>query len=193
MKGGLVVYPTETVYGLGANPYDIKAVKKTFKAKGREKKPLPLLVSSLKKARTLAHFPNQALNVAKDLWPGPLTIILKRRETSPSWLGGNPNLIGLRIPNHPAALRLTRLCGGCLTGTSANISGKTPPTTAEEAERQIGDKVDLILDGGRTGLGVSSTVLDLSTGNPRILRMGPADSHKVFRLTGVAVRETSAS
>jgi L-threonylcarbamoyladenylate synthase len=181
-KGGLIIYPTDTVYGLGCDPYNLQAVKKVFEVKGRKNKPLPVLISSMKKALDLAYFTSEALKIVKKYWPGPLTIVLKRRENAPSFLGGDPSLIGLRIPKHPVALKLIRLCGGSLIGTSANLTGKKPPTTVDEAIKQIGDKVDLIIDGGETAIGLGSTVLDLSTETPKILREGPITKEEISSL-----------
>jgi len=181
-KGGLIIYPTDTVYGLGCDPYNLQAVKKVFEVKGRKNKPLPVLISSMKKALDLAYFTSEALKIVKKYWPGPLTIVLKRRENAPSFLGGDPSLIGLRIPKHPVALKLIRLCGGSLIGTSANLTGKKPPTTVDEAIKQIGDKVDLIIDGGETVIGLGSTVLDLSTETPKILREGPITKEEISSL-----------
>lgn len=186
-NGGLIIYPTETVYGLGCDPYNLEAVKKVFKVKGRTNKPLPILVSNLKKAMEISYFTDEALKLAKKFWPGPLTIVLKRKNSAPSFLGGNPKLIGVRVPNHPVALKLVKLCGGFLVGTSANLSGKKPPTTAYEAAKQIGSKVDLILDGGKTSIGLSSTVLDLSTKKPKILREGPITKKEISSLLGKQV------
>ncbi len=181
-KGGLIIYPTDTVYGLGCDPYNLQAVKKVFEVKGRKNKPLPVLISSMKKALDLAYFTSEALKIVKKYWPGPLTIVLKRRENAPSFLGGDPSLIGLRIPKHPVALKLIRLCGGSLIGTSANLTGKKPPTTVDEAIKQIGDKIDLIIDGGETVIGLGSTVLDLSTETPKILREGPITKEEISSL-----------
>ena len=181
-KGGLIIYPTDTVYGLGCDPYNLQAVKKVFEVKGRKNKPLPVLISSMKKALDLAYFTSEALKIVKKYWPGPLTIVLKRRENAPGFLGGDPSLIGLRIPKHPVALKLIRLCGGSLIGTSANLTGKKPPTTVDEAIKQIGDKIDLIIDGGETVIGLGSTVLDLSTETPKILRKGPITKEEISSL-----------
>jgi L-threonylcarbamoyladenylate synthase len=180
-KGCLVVYPTETVYGLGCDPYNTAAVKRLLETKRREEKPLPLLVNNLAQAEKLAVFNVTSRRVADRFWPGPLTLILRRQEGGPTGLGGDPSLIGVRIPDHKVALRLIELSGGCLTGTSANLTGKAPPATAEDALKQLGGKVDLILDGGRVKLGVSSTVLNLSDLKPKILRVG---SIKAAELSG---------
>jgi len=183
-KGGLVVYPTDTLYGLGCDPYNQEAVLKAFRVKGRTGKPFPLLVSSLEKARRLGYFPPAALKAAKKFWPGALTLVLRRKPEAPSCLGGDPSLIGLRVPRHPIALSLIELCGGALVGTSANLTGETPPKTAEEAAAQLGGRVDMILNGGRTPLGVGSTVVDFSAEKPKVLRRGAVDVEELSQVLG---------
>jgi L-threonylcarbamoyladenylate synthase len=172
-QGGIIVYPTDTVYGLGCDPFNVEAVKRIFEAKGREQKPLPILVSSLNKAKELAYFSNKALKLAKNYWPGPITLILKSKDIVPETVTCGLKTVGLRIPDHPAALKLIRLSGGQIIGTSANVSGRKPCVTAETALDELGNQVDLILNGGKTLYRGSSTVLDLSGLKPRILRGGP--------------------
>jgi L-threonylcarbamoyladenylate synthase len=179
-KGGLVVFPTDTVYGLGCDPYNVRAVTRLLNAKGRGEKPIPLLVSNLAQAEKLTIVNDACRLIAEKFWPGPLTLILRRRKGAPTCLGGDPNLIGIRVPDHKVALKLIELSGGCLTGTSANITGKEPPKTAKEAWLQLGGKVDLILDGGRVKHAVSSTVLNIADKNPKILRAGPINTEDLF-------------
>lgn len=186
-KGCLVVYPTETVYGLGCDPYNAVAVKRLLETKRREEKPIPLLVNNLAQAEKLAVFGVTSRRVADRFWPGSLTLILRRQEGAPTGLGGDPNLIGVRIPDHKGALRLIELSGGCLTGTSANLTGKVSSTTVEDVLKQLGGKVDLILDGGRARLGVSSTVLNLSDLKPKILRVGSINVGELSDFLGVDV------
>ncbi|MGP3667580.1 MAG: L-threonylcarbamoyladenylate synthase [Candidatus Bathyarchaeota archaeon] len=181
-RNGLVVYPTETVYGLGANPFSMEAVKKVFNVKGRkEDKPIPIIVSSLDEALKLAYFSEKALKLAENFWPGPLTIILPRKPLTPDFLGSR-EFVGVRVPNNASTLKLVKICGGFLTGTSANVSGQPAPVTAEEAERQIGKHVDLIIDGGRTFYGLSSTVVDLSSGEVKVLRVGPIKIEDILKV-----------
>lgn len=177
--GGLVIYPTDTVYGLGCDPFNSSAVHRLLAVKGREDKPLPILVGNIQNAAALAELPTVARRVAERYWPGPLTLVLKSKVKIQ---GVKLDTVGLRVPKHKVALKLIRLCGGCLIGTSANISGRPPPLTAEEAADQLGDKVDLILDGGKTPLGRSSTVLDLSGDQPKVLRAGPIDAKELLRI-----------
>ena len=183
-KGSLIVYPTDTVYGLGCNPFNKKAVKKIFKVKDRKyTEALPVLVSSLKEAHRLAYFPKIADKIVDTFWPGPITVILKREDTAPNFLGGNPRLIGLRMPDHSLTLKLTDLCGGTLIGTSANRSGIKPARSAAEAEKQLGKNVELILDGGRAPSEKSSTIINLSQEKLKILRTGPITKNQLPKLT----------
>ncbi len=170
-SGGVIVYPTDTVYGLGCNPYNREAVEKVFKVKGRPGKPLPILVSSPQEAFRIARFSLQALKLAGFFWPGALTLVLERKPSAPAHLGSR-RLVGVRWPKHRDACRLIALCGGLLVGTSANPTGEQPALTASEAEARLGEKVDLILDGGPARLGEASTVVDLSGKKPKVLRGG---------------------
>jgi len=170
--GGLVIYPTETVYGLGCDPFNPSAVDRLLRVKGRENKPLPIAADSIKKAREVAQFNPQAEKIVSELWPGPLTLVLKARFSFPQGVTCGLDTIGIRVPDHEVALRLAELSGGYLVSTSANKSGAPSPRRVEDAIAQIGQEVDLIIDAGRSPLGHSSTVLDL-TSKPRILREGP--------------------
>ncbi len=171
-KGGIIVFPTDTVYGLGCDPRNEGAVRRLFKAKERAAKPVPVLCSSAGKAAELVELRGIALNLAKKHWPGALTIVAPLRVSLPSALSqGTPNL-GVRVPDHPGCLRLIESCGGWLTGTSANLSGKPSAKTAREAAGQLGTSVDLILDGGPSS-GKESTVLQVVGDTVTILRTGP--------------------
>ncbi|MBX5326303.1 MAG: L-threonylcarbamoyladenylate synthase [Candidatus Bathyarchaeia archaeon] len=172
-KGGVIVYPTDTVYGLGCDPFNREAVKRIFTIKGERTKPLPILASNIKEAEKIAHVTEQAQKLAEKFWPGPLTMVLLKKPSLLDVVTCGLDSVGVRVPNHPVALELIREAGGLLVGTSANKSGEKPPQTAEEAARQIGEEVDLVLDGGFAPLGESSTIVDLVMGIPRILRHGP--------------------
>jgi len=171
--GGLVIYPTETVYGLGCDPFNSSAVDRLLRVKGRENKPLPIVAASVDKAREVALFNPQAEKIVSMLWPGPLTLVLKAQVTFPTGITLGSDTIGIRVPDHEVAMRLAELSGGYLVSTSANKSGAPSPRRVEEAVSQIGQEVDLILDAGRSPLGHSSTVVDMTSGKPRILREGP--------------------
>jgi L-threonylcarbamoyladenylate synthase len=171
-RGGLVVYPTDTVYGLGCDPFNARAVRKLFEAKGRTTKPVPVLCSSLEKAEELVVFGAKAERLAEEHWPGALTIVAPLSSSLPSQLTQwGPNL-GVRVPNHPGCLKLIEACGGRLTGTSANLSGRPSARSAGEAVDQLGDSVDLVLDGGRLQA-KESTVVQVVGEAVTILRTGP--------------------
>jgi len=179
--GGLVVYPTETVYGLGADALNRDAVLKVFAAKSRAlDNPLSVAVKDLKQADTIAYVNDAARKLAEAFLPGPLTIVLKKRSILPKELTSGLDNVGIRIPDNPVALRLIELAGP-ITATSANISGQPSPTTAEEAKRQIGEHVDLILDGGECKIGEESTVVDVSEEGEefKILREGTIVSQAI--------------
>lgn len=171
--GGLVVYPTETVYGLGADPFNRIAVLKVFGAKRRPlDKPLSVAVSSLEEADKLVFVNEAARKIAGAFLPGPITIVLKKKARFPKELTAGSDKLGIRIPDHPIALNLIELAGP-ITATSANISGHPDPITAYEAKKQIGDRVDSVLDGGECKIKKSSTVVDLSIDSGfEILREG---------------------
>ena len=170
-QGGLVVFPTDTVYGLGCDPLNGAAVRRLFNAKGRVSKPIPVLCASLEKATGLVDLKGSALDLAQKHWPGALTIVAPlRRSVPPELSQGRPNL-GVRVPDHPGCLELIAACGGWLTGTSANLSGKPSSRSAAEAFDQLGKVVDIVLDGGRL-LGTESTVVQVVDGEVTILRTG---------------------
>lgn len=183
--GGLVIYPTETVYGLGCDPFNPPAVDRLLKVKGRGNKPLPVAAASIERAREVAQFNPQAERIASEFWPGPLMLILKARAAFPSGVTCGLETIGIRIPDHPIALSLTERSGGYLVSTSANKSGELPPREAGDAAAQIGREVDLILDDGLSPLGLPSTILDLTQEEPRILREGPITRERIMEVLRV--------
>jgi L-threonylcarbamoyladenylate synthase len=179
-KGGVICYPTDTLYGLGCDPLNSSAVKRTMEVKGDRTKPMPVLVKGLAEAEKLAYVTDYARRVAERFWPGPLTMILHSREIVPTVLTPERR-VGVRSPKHPICLDLLALCSGALIGTSANLSGRPPATTALEALKELGDRVDVILDGGRAPLGVASTVIDLTQPKVTILREGPVERSEIIR------------
>lgn len=179
--GGLVVYPTETVYGLGANPFNRIAVLKVFGAKHRPlDMPLSVAVSSLEEADKLVFVNEAARKLAGAFLPGPLTIILKKKARLPAELTSGTDKIGIRIPDHPVALRLIELAGP-ITATSANITGQPAPTKAEEAKQQLGEDVDFVLDGGECAVKEPSTVVDI-TAEPKTLRIGAVPEQDIKKV-----------
>lgn len=173
--GGLVAFPTETVYGLGADGLNAEAVARIYAAKGRPAtNPVILHVADTAAAKVLvSHWPLEAQALAERFWPGPLTLVLPASDTVPSIVRAGGSSVALRCPAHPVALALIRATGRPLAAPSANRSQHLSPTLAQHVASSLGRAVDLILDGGPTEAGLESTILDLSGGQPRILRPGP--------------------
>lgn len=184
--GGLVAFPTETVYGLGANALDARAVGSVFRAKGRPADN-PLIVH-LASARELdhhfSHVPDQARALAHQFWPGPLTLVLPDQRPFPPEVTAGLATVAVRVPDHPVALALIRAAGVPVAAPSANLSGRPSPTTAGHVRDDLSGSIDLILDGGPAGLGVESTVLDLSGLRPVILRPGGVTQQQLERVLG---------
>lgn len=185
--GGLVVFPTDTVYGLGADPFNAEAVARVYQVKGRAAaKPLQLLLADpAQLPRVAAALPERAQRAARGFFPGGMTLVLKRAPGLPPGVVAGGETVGVRVPDHPLCLELLRAFGGPLAATSANRSGQPSPTTAQEAAAQVGAAVDLVLDGGPCPLGRESTVLDLSGPRPRLLREGAVSRQEVERVLGV--------
>lgn len=172
--GGTVVFPTETVYGLGANGLDSEAVKKIFQAKGRPSdNPLILHVHSIEQVEELVeHIPHIARLCMEKFWPGPLTIIFKKSSRVPYIITAGLDTVAIRMPRNNIALEIIKEANIPIAAPSANLSGRPSPTTAKHVIDDLVGKVDMIIDGGSTGVGIESTVLDLSGDIPMILRPG---------------------
>ncbi|MFA5944187.1 MAG: L-threonylcarbamoyladenylate synthase [Candidatus Thermoplasmatota archaeon] len=172
--GQLVVFPTETVYGLGANALDPAAVQRIFDAKGRPAdNPLIVHVASIEAAKKLvSSWPPLADRFARAFWPGPLTLVLPRAAHVPDAVTAGLDSVAIRVPAHPVAQAVLRACGVPIAAPSANLSGRPSPTTAQHAESDFGDKVQLYLDGGPATVGVESTVVSLLGEVPIVLRVG---------------------
>lgn len=175
-KGGLVVYPTDTVYGLGCDPFDEKSVDRLTTAKGRSKGNLPVLVSSLNKARELGDISGDVETLALRYWPGPLTIVVPSRRTLPLQIIGGEKMVGLRIPGRQDTLDLISRSGGALVGTSANVSGNPSFRNADDAFKVFDGKVDIVLNGGITPTSLESTVVKQGKSGIQILREGAIGS-----------------
>lgn len=171
--GGLVVFPTDTVYGLGSLAFDQAAIESIYAVKGRPlEKAIPILIADAADLDCLARaVTDLARRLASRFWPGPLTLVLPKRADLPAAVSA-ADTVGVRVPDHAAARALLRAAGP-MAVTSANLSGRSSPRSAEEAASQLGGRVPLVLDGGETPGGVPSTVVDVSGSVPVILREGP--------------------
>jgi tRNA threonylcarbamoyl adenosine modification protein (Sua5/YciO/YrdC/YwlC family) len=172
-RGGVVGIPTDTVYGIGADPFDEIAVTRLYEIKGRdEAKAIAILAADVTQAEAVARLSGPARELAERYWPGPLTLVLPRAAGAPRSLGDpERDTVGVRVPGHPVALGLLRAAGP-LSVTSANRSGEPPVSGSDEAVETLGDLVDLYLP-GRSGGGEASTVVDVTGAELRVLRQGP--------------------
>ncbi len=183
--GGLVILPTDTVYGLAADPWQPGAVAALYAAKTRPPdRAIPILLADIEDiAQVAAEVPGIARRLAEAFWPGPLTLAVPRLPHLPPIVSSLPT-VGVRIPDHPAARAVIRACGGALAVTSANRSGDPSPLTAQEAAAALGDAVALVLDGGPCAGGVPSTVVDVSAGSLTVVREGPLSADDLRRALG---------
>ena len=174
-RGGVIAFPTDTFYGLGACPFDARAVQRLVDLKDRSLRTAPILVlirSRADLAALVAEITPVAERLMDACWPGPLTLIFRAVAAVPPVLTAGTGTIGVRLPAHPGVQRLLEAVGGPLTGTSANRSGRPPATTGDEVEQALGNGVDAILDGGATPGGLPSTVVDTTVTPPRVIREG---------------------
>jgi L-threonylcarbamoyladenylate synthase len=185
-KGGLVAFPTDTFYALGAAALDEDAVARVFVAKRRPRgEPLPVFVADRDQWRALVDdLPETARRLADRFWPGALTIVCRRGSKTPTVLAGGGETIGVRQPALPIAVGLCRALGGPIVGTSANTHGMPAPVTAAQVVLDLGAEVDLILDGGRCALARPSTVIDVTRTPPVIVRAGAVPSEVVTKVLG---------
>jgi len=173
-NGGLVAFPTETVYGLGANALDEEAAAKIYSAKGRPSdNPLIVHIADFSDLEKIVEdVPEETKKLADAFWPGPLTIIMRKNEKVPYGTTGGLETVAVRMPNHEIALKMIRAGGGFIAAPSANTSGRPSPTMASHVAEDMNGKIDMILDGGSVGIGLESTIIDLSEEVPTILRPG---------------------
>jgi L-threonylcarbamoyladenylate synthase len=185
-RGGLVAFPTETVYGLGAHALDRAAVAGIFLAKGRPtNNPLIVHVAEMSEVtRIAADFPELAVRLARQFWPGPLTLVLPRGDCIPDLVTAGGSTVAVRVPAHPVAQALLRASGLPVAAPSANRSSQLSPTWPDHVLRSLEGRIDLLLDGGPTRAGIESTVLDLTTSPPRLLRPGPIGVEALRALIG---------
>ncbi|OQA31564.1 MAG: Threonylcarbamoyl-AMP synthase [archaeon ADurb.Bin336] len=185
-KGEVVAFPTETVYGLGANALDENAVKKIFIAKGRPNdNPLIVHISDIKQLNELVEFvPKEAEILIKKYWPGPLTIVMKKSKRVPSCITGGLNTVAIRMPNNTIALGLIKKAGVPIAAPSANSSTKPSPTLANHVLNDLNGKIPLIIDGGKCKVGLESTVLGLSNGKAVLYRPGKITKEELEKIIG---------
>lgn len=185
-KGGLVAFPTETVYGLGANALDETAAGRIYRAKGRPSdNPLIVHIADWEDIFLIAEeIPEQAKKLADAFWPGPLTMILKKSDAVPLTTTGGLSTVAVRMPDHDIARALIRAGGGYVAAPSANTSGRPSPTTAQHVADDMDGVIDMIIDGGPAGIGLESTIVDLTEGTPVILRPGYINEEMLGRVLG---------
>jgi len=183
-EGGLVAFPTETFYGLGADALNEQALKRVFALKRRDyAKPLLIIIAEKDQLHSLvSDIPAVAEKLMDSFWPGPLTIIFKAKKGLPSLLTGGTDTVGIRISSHPVARSLASTFGLPLTATSANLSGGRNPITAQDICNQLGEGVDLILDAGETKGIKGSTIIDVTLSPPRIVREGDVPVSEIKRI-----------
>lgn len=185
-NGGTVAFPTETVYGLGADALNPAAVKKIFRAKGRPSdNPLIVHIADIDDLKLIAKRPPEsALALINKFWPGPLTIILKRKKVVPDIVTGGLDTVAVRMPDNRIALSLIRKSGAPLVAPSANLSGRPSPTGARDVAADLSGKIDMIIDGGKTRIGIESTVMDMTTRPPVLLRPGGLPVEEIEKVAG---------
>ena len=180
LKGGLVAFPTDTVYGLGALAFDGKAVESIYLAKDRPiEKAIPILIGDDKDLGKLSDdISDDVRRLVSRFWPGPLTVIVPKKATLPDSVSATTT-VGVRVPDHPVARELLREAGP-MAVTSANMSGQSSPATAQEVFDQLNGRIELIIDGGRTPGGIPSTLLDCTGGEIKVLREGPITLEQIL-------------
>jgi len=185
-KGGLVAFPTETVYGLGADALNAEAVKRVFDAKGRPPdNPLIVHIADHHQLIDLAdEVPEKGQRLAKEFWPGPLTLVVKRTFLVPDIVTAGLETVGIRMPDHPVALALIMEFGGGIVGPSANLSGRPSPTSAQHVMEDLKGRVDVVLNAGPAEIGIESTVLDVTVDPPVILRPGGLHKESIEDIVG---------
>ena len=187
--GGLVCYPTDTVYGIGAAAGDDAAVRRLFAVKGRSlDKPLPLLLADVSDAARVAEVTPLAKALAGRFWPGALTIVMRKAVSYRSLALAGGDTVALRVPDHELVRRIVRALGEPITGTSANRSGTHAPSSAAEVAFQMGEMVELIIDGGKPRTRLESTVIDITRNIPEIVREGAVSRGEVEEALGRTVR-----
>ncbi len=185
-QGGLVAFPTETVYGLGADALNPDASKKIYEAKGRPSdNPLIVHIARYSDLEEIAEYiPPEAQLLSDAFWPGPLTMIVRKNERVPYETTGGMDTVAVRMPNHPVALALIQAGGGFVAAPSANTSGRPSPTLARHVAEDMNGRIPMILDGGEVGIGIESTIIDLTEDVPMILRPGYITIEMIAQVIG---------
>jgi len=188
-KRGVVIYPTDTVYGLGANALDKKSVNKIFRIKERSfKKPISIIIKDVEEAKKIAVFSRNVEKILNKIWPGPVTVILYKKKIIPDILTGGSKKVGLRIPDCEFTKQLMEKLDFPLTTTSANISGISESANTQDILFQFKNKKikpDLVIDAGNLPQSQPSTVIDLTGARPKILRAGPVTKNELFKLLNI--------
>ena len=187
--GGLVVFPTDTVYGIAVDPLNAEAVASVYRIKGRDtEKPLQIILAASSQLADIAEDVSpEARRLTEHFFPGGITLVLKKAKSVPNTVVAGGGTVGVRVPDHPVCQDLVRAFGRPIAATSANRSGRPSPRTAQEAAAQVGNDVTMVLDAGPCPLGIDSTVIDVSTDKPRILRIGAVPVAEIERLLGVSL------
>ncbi len=185
-NGGLAAFPTETVYGLGGDALDRESSRKIYQAKGRpQDNPLIVHICRFEDLeKIVSRVPEEAVRIAEAFWPGPLTMILEKSERVPSETTGGLKTVAVRFPSHKAAQKIIEYAGGFVAAPSANTSGKPSPTLAKYVAEDLEGRIDMIVDGGQVGIGLESTIVDLTVSPPQILRPGYITKEMLGRVLG---------
>ncbi len=187
--GGLAAVPTETVYGLAANGLIPEAVAKIYEVKGRpETKPISLLISGMSDVEELCDdIPESAYTMARCFWPGPLTMILKKKSHIPDIVTAGGNTLGVRCPDHEKTLDIIKKAGVPLAAPSANLSGQPSPKSANDVLKYFDGKIDCVVDGGVCTVGIESTIVDMTVNPPKILRLGGLSAETIAEVANIEV------
>ena len=187
-EGQLIIYPTDTAYGIGGIMNNEETIKKIYRAKTRNfSSPLIALVSSLEKIKEIAEInynKEKILKLIEFFWPGGLTIILRKKDVVPGIMISNGKTVGIRMPDHKVALKIIESAGGILPTTSANISGEHTPRSYDELSQEFKNRVDIVIDGGKSPIGEASTIIDMSNENIKILREGSISKEDIEKIIG---------
>ncbi|OQX94801.1 threonylcarbamoyl-AMP synthase [candidate division KSB1 bacterium 4572_119] len=189
--GGIIGYPTETIYGLGADVFNDEAVEKIYRLKGRDKnKPILIIAASLDQVKELiVSFPEKAVVLTQEFWPGPLTIVFDASPRLNKSITGKQQTVGIRIPNNQICLELIKFAGVPITSTSANLTGNKNPVTAREVAENFGDRLNLILDGGQSNSATPSTVISVINNGIKIIREGAISKFSIMKILGNKIDE----